>query len=186
MPGVNYDRLRHIWTFGQFLAFAIAAVVFGGRYSRVEAYLLSGTREGYLGWRVLGATLFWVIYYVFETRRELVLFKAHHIVERATSIGGAAEFTALMVSLRFGFLIGFVTNPITFCILAVGIQFADCIGLWMIQRAFFEVSQEGKGLDAALSDYYFRRPRFVLVGAKTRRFHGRAHTFHACRVSPEV
>ncbi len=163
---VNYKKLTKFWGDGFNIALAVGTCLLALEHDRFVTYLLAGSVEGYLGLGVLAASLFWLFDLKSATETELELFKEHHILERINPVRWQEYTTAVVVSLCFGGLIGAVVYPVIFCIMAVVIQVGDCIGVWMVQRAFFEVSQQTRGLSPALSAYYFYKPHSVHRVAK--------------------
>jgi hypothetical protein len=157
---VNYDKLRETHNLSLILAVAAATCLLGLEHDRLVTYLLSGSTEGYLAIAVLAASVFWLLDMEQATKAEIGLFSKYRILERI-NIDWQENTTAVVVSLCFGGLIASVVYPVIFCVLAVTIQVGDCIGVWMIQKAFFEVSQVPEGLSPTLSEYYFYKPHSV-------------------------
>lgn len=183
----NYKRLKDIYRLGEGLALGLGFCLLGYAHDRFVTYLLTGSLEGCLGLGALAASLFWLIYLRRRTQSELDIFKKYNILERINPIDWQEETTAVVVSLCFGALIAAVIYPVIFCIIAVVIQVGDCIGVWMVQRAFFEVSEPPGALNPALAEYYFYKPQSVhrvakVVGFMTALlFAALAHSLHRSR-----
>jgi hypothetical protein len=169
-----YDRFKDYVNYGVGIAVALSSFLLSR--DRLENQLLSGSISGVLSVCVLGLSVVWMLLFMRATRDEPEMLKSEGILDRVDAkkltrvVEGEAFVVMAVLSLGFGGLIASVTYPVTYCIIAVGIQITDCLGLAAIQRTLFEVYQDNKDLNPAIYTYYLYKPHFVLRVAKLTGF----------------
>jgi len=158
-----YQRFKEYWNIA--LGLSIAMSFFLLSRDRLAAQLLKGSAQAVLGMCVLAASILWMLLFIRATLDEPELLRDIKILERidAQKLGGLVEgqaFAAMVIlSLGFGGLVASVTYPITYCLIAIAIQFTDCLGLVAIQRTLFRIHQSNADLNPSFYEYYMYKPQ---------------------------
>jgi hypothetical protein len=154
-----YGILKDYWALG--LTLAVGTATFLSSLDRIKAQVLSGTVQGLLPLAVLLATLFWLIDFLSATRNELEICRRYQVLDRIPLPPWQAIALVTILSVCLGGLIASITYPVIYCSIAIGIQVADCIALWIVQRDIFSAYKANPNLNPIIEKYYLHTPHFV-------------------------